>query len=139
VPYAPGELKAVSLSSGKPIAELVFKTAGPPAAIHLRADRSSIRRDRDDLSYVTLEVLDKAGELVPDASIPVTFSISGAAEIAAVGSAHPKDIWSFRRPHPRTFHGACLAIVRPTGAAGIVRLRAESEGLTPAGISLQAG
>lgn len=138
VPYEPGELKAVALSGGKPIAELAFKTAGPPAAIRLKADRPSIRRDRNDLAFVTLEVLDKAGALVPDASIPVAFSVSGAAELAAVGTANPKDVWSFRRPRPRTFHGVCLAIVRPTGVAGAITLRAQSEGLPAANITLQA-
>ncbi len=139
VPYAPGELRAVALSGGKQIAELAFKTAGPPATLRLKADRQSIRRDRNDLAYVTLEVLDKAGELVPDAAVPVTFSISGAAELAAVGTANPKDIGSFRQPHPRTFHGKCLAIVRPTGAAGSVTLRAQAEALSSASLALQVG
>jgi len=139
VPYAPGELRAIALAAGKQIAELAFRTAGPPATLRLKADRQSIRRDRNDLAYVTLEVLDKAGELVPDAALPVTFSITGAAELAAVGTANPKDVWSFRGPHPRTFHGKCLAIVRPAGAAGSVTLRARAEGLPEASIAIQAG
>jgi beta-galactosidase len=139
VPYAAGELKAVALVGGKPIAELAFKTAGPPAALRMKADRPSIRRDRNDLCFVTLEVLDKAGELVPDATVPVSFSISGAAALEAVGTANPKDVWSFRRPRPRTFHGKCLAIVRPNGAAGSVTLRAQAEGLSSATITIQVG
>jgi len=134
VPYAAGELKAIALLEGRPIAELAFKTTGRPAKLRLRADRQSIRRDRNDLAYVTLDVVDQAGDVVPDATVPVTFTISGAGELAAVGTANPKDVVSFRRERPRTFHGKCLAIVRPTGAAANVTLRAQAEGLVSASI-----
>jgi beta-galactosidase len=105
--------------------------------LRLKADRSSIRRTRNDLSYVTLEVLDQAGELVPDAVVPVTFSISGAAELAAVGTANPKDVRSFRQLRPKTFHGRCLAIVRPKGVPGAATLRVQADGLEPASIVVQ--
>ena len=136
-PYAAGELKAVAFSNGRQIAELAFKTVGKAAKLRLKADRSSIRRTRNDLSYVTLEVLDQAGELVPDAVVPVTFSISGAAELAAVGTANPKDVRSFRQLRPKTFHGRCLAIVRPKGAPGAATLRVQADGLEPASIVVQ--
>ena len=139
VPYAAGELKAEALSNGGKIAELAFKTAGKPARLRLKADRASISRSRNDLSYVTLEVLDQAGELVPDAVVPVAFSISGAAELSAVGTANPKDVQSFRRLQPKTFHGRCLAIVRPKGTAGVAMVHANAEGLAPASIEVRVG
>ncbi|MCX6631484.1 MAG: DUF4982 domain-containing protein, partial [Candidatus Solibacter sp.] len=137
VPYAAGELKAVALSRGQPIAELAFKTVGKPAKLQLKADRASIRRDRNDLSFLTLEVLDQAGELVPDAVVPVSFSINGAGELVTAGSANPKDVESFRRLRPKTFHGRCLAIIRPKGAAGAATVRVQADGLTPATIVVQ--
>ena len=137
VPYAAGELKAIALSNGGQISELAFKTVGKPAKLRLKADRASIRRNRNDLAYVTLEVIDEAGELVPDAVVPVSFSISGAAELAAVGTANPKDVWSFRQLRPRTFHGKCLAIVRPKDASGAATVRAQANGLVAASIVVQ--
>jgi len=137
VPYAAGELKAIALADGRPIAELAFKTVGKPAKLRLKADRQSIRRDRNDLAYVTLEVVDQAGDVVPDATVPVAFSISGAGELAAVGTANPKDVQSFRQRRPKTFHGKCLAIVRPAGSAGSVTLRAQTEGLGAAVVALK--
>jgi beta-galactosidase len=137
VPYAPGELKAVALSDGRQIAELTLKTVGKPAKLRLKADRASIRRDRNDLSYVTLEVVDSSGELVPDAVVPVTFTITGAAELAAVGTANPKDVRSFRHLSPKTFHGRCLAIVRPKGAAGAATVQAQADGMAPASLAIR--
>ncbi|MFL6274799.1 MAG: glycoside hydrolase family 2, partial [Blastocatellia bacterium] len=138
VPYAPGELRAVVLLNGKEIASLAFATAGPPARLRLTADRQSLRADRNDLAYVTIEVLDKRGNLVPDAIVPVGFSVAGVAELAGVGSANPKDAASFRQPRRRTFQGRCLAVLRPTGNRGLITLRAEADGLAGATMRLQA-
>jgi beta-galactosidase len=139
VPYAAGELKAVALQNGTPIAELAYRTAGTPAKLRLKADRSSIRPDRNDLAYVTTEVLDAAGNLVPDATVPVTFDISGAGQLAATGTANPKDVQSFRQAVTATYHGKCLAIVRPVGSAGRTTLTAQSKGLEAAWLVLNVG
>lgn len=134
VPYAPGELKAIALQGGRPIAEQSLQTVGKPAQLRLSADRPSIRPSRNDLAYVTLEVLDEAGRLVPDAVVSVRVAVAGAAELAAVGTANPKDVWSFRQQNLKTFHGRCLAIVRPKGIAGTATLQAQADGLTPASL-----
>ena len=139
VPYAPGELRAIALTHGSQIAELTFTTAGKPARLRLKADRRSIRSDRNDLAYVTLEVLDEAAHAVPDADVPVGFTISGPGVLAAVGTANPKDIRSFRRHTPQTFHGKCLAIIRPTGSAGSVTVRVEAQGLMSDQVVLKVG
>jgi len=139
VPYAAGELRAVASADGKPIGEIAIKTTGKPARLRLKADRTAIRRDRNDLSYVTLEVVDEAGELTPDAVVRVAFSIRGAAELAALGTANPKDVQSFRQLRPKTYHGRCLAIVRPTGAVGAATVQAQADGLGIASIVVQVG
>ena len=130
VPYAPGELRATGLKDGKPIAHMVFKTVGAPAKLRLKADRANLHNDRGDLSFVTIEVLDRNGNLVPDAAVPVHFEVSGPGELAAVGSANPKLPESFRQPQRTTFEGRCLAIVRPVGKSGTIQLQVEADGLS---------
>ncbi|HJQ26939.1 MAG TPA: glycoside hydrolase family 2 TIM barrel-domain containing protein [Blastocatellia bacterium] len=137
VPYAPGELRAVAQAGGKEIASLAFATTGPPASLRLTADRPRLRADRNDLAYIKVEVLDQRGNLVPDAVVPVSFSVAGVAELAGVGSANPKDAASFRQPRRPTFQGRCLAVLRPTGRSGVITLRADAEGLQGAMIRLQ--
>jgi beta-galactosidase len=139
VPYAAGELKAVALQNGRVVASQSFSTVEKPAKLRLVADRSLIRADRNDLAYVTVEVLDRANRLVPDATVPVSFSIAGAGELTAVGSANPKHAASFREPRHVTFHGKCLAVLRPRGRAGSITLRVEAAGLTPASVTLRVG
>ena len=134
VPYAPGELRAIGLIKGKAVAETTLKTAGAPKKLKLAADRNRIRADRNDLSYVTVEVTDADGRRVPDAVIPVRFTVSGAGELAAQASSSPNDAASFRLPARRTYEGHCLAILRPLDSAGAIQLRAEADGLEPAQI-----
>lgn len=129
VPYAPGELKAVAYRNGQEIGTIAFTTVGKPHSLRLAPDRKMIRASRDDLSYVMVTVLDENGQPVPDAVIPVSFTVSGAGEIAAVGNADPRDMASFHQPQRNTFHGQCVAILRPTGQSGTIHLRAESPGL----------
>lgn len=107
----------------------ILKTTGKPAKIRLTADRTEIKTDRNDLSYVTVEITDDAGNLVPDANLPVQFTVEGAGELAAVENGNPKDMKSFRQPLVNSFKGKCLVILRPTGVSGEIKMRAGTAGL----------
>ncbi|RCR69781.1 glycoside hydrolase family 2 TIM barrel-domain containing protein [Larkinella punicea] len=129
VPYEPGTLKATSFEKGKPTGSIELITAGKPYRLQLKADRSTIRADRNDLSYVAVEVVDEKGNLVPTAAVPVTFQLAGAGELAGVGNANPTDLSSFQKPEKTTFRGRCLAILRPTLKPGKITLKATAPGL----------
>ena len=137
VPYSPGELKALAYEGGREIGSITFTTAGKACKLKMTSDRPKMKPSRDDLSYVMLTVVDGEGRLVPDAVVPVSFAVSGAGEIAAVGNANPKDVASFRQPHRDTFHGTCVVVVRPNGKPGPIEVRAESPGLGYATIRLE--
>lgn len=134
VPYAPGELRAVGLINGKVVAKATLKTTGPAKELRLTADPKSIRADRNDLAYVTVEVLDADGQRVPNAQIPVRFAVSGAGELAAQASSSPNDATSFHTPMRKTYEGRCLGILRPKGGSGKITLKVEADGLNPATI-----
>ncbi|HZJ59663.1 MAG TPA: DUF4982 domain-containing protein, partial [Chitinophagaceae bacterium] len=134
VPYGTGELKAVAIENGKEVGNVILKTTNAPKTILLKADRSTIQATRNDLSYVTVEIVDDKNNVVPNATVPVEFSISGAGELAAVGNANPSEMASFHQPKRNTFRGKCLVILRPKGDAGDITLEAKSPGLQSAKI-----
>ncbi len=134
VPYEVGELKAIAIENGKEAGSVILKTTNAPKTILLKADRSTIQASRNDLSYVGVEIVDDKGSVVPNANIPVEFSISGAGELAAVGNANPSEMASFHQPQRNTFRGKCLVILRPKGDAGDITLEAKSPGLQSAKI-----
>jgi len=135
--YLPGELKAVGVISGVEKESVILQTTGKPEKIRLTPDRATIGNSRNDLSYVKIELLDKAGLIVQDADCQVRLSISGQGEIAAAGNASPTDMESFRSMTPKTFQGKALAIVRPKGNAGTIVLKAVADGLPEASVEVK--
>jgi beta-galactosidase len=129
VPYEPGELKAIASDNGKEIVSKILKTAGEPAAIKLVADRNTIKADRNDLSFVKIEVVDANGQLVPQDSIKIKLTLSGNGELIATGNGSPTDMNSVNKQIIRSYNGRCQAIVRPFETTGTIILKAESEGL----------
>ena len=137
VPYEQGELRAIGIENGKEITSKVLKTTGKAYAIRLSPDRSTIKNSRNDLSYVTVEVVDKKGNWVPDAGTMIEFSINGSGELAAVGNGDPSDMMSFHDGQCAVFRGRCLAIVRPRGKSGSIMLRATAHGLNESTIMIR--
>lgn len=131
VPYAPGILKAIGIKDGREVEYKQLITTGAPFKIRLTADRNKIRADRNDLSYVKIEITDESGNVIPDATIPVTLTVSGDGEIAGSGNACPNDMESFNNPVCNTYHGQALAILRPlrNKKSGSIVLQVEAEGL----------
>src|SRR5690242_10027527 len=98
LPYEAGELKAIALENGKEAGSVILGTTNAPKTILLKADRSTIQTSRNDLAYVTVQIVDDKGRVVPDANLPVEFSVNGAGELAAVGNANPSEMASFHQP-----------------------------------------
>jgi beta-galactosidase len=134
VAYEPGELKAVPLRGGKPVAKATLVTAGAPHALHLMVDRPVIRADRNDLAYVTVEIRDRAGRVVPDAGHAVRFALEGPGEMVAVANADPKNTAPFRGREHRLWRGRALVVLQPKGVAGEMRLHAIADGVAPASV-----
>jgi len=139
VPYQPGTLKAVNLENGTETTVFEIKTSNTLKSIRLVADRTTIKANRNDLTYVTVEVMDENNRLVSNAEIPVQFSIEGEGGIAAVGNSNPKDVASFHTNERKTFKGRCLAILRPKGKPGKITLKATAYGLTTGQIIIKIG
>ena len=130
VPYEPGTLVTRCYDNGKEVASQTLKTVGAPAAIRLTADRSVIRASRNDLAYITTEVVDADGNVIPYAdAVKVKFEISGQGKLAGVGNGSPTDLASFQQPERKTYMGVCLAIVRPETTPGKINIKATAEGL----------
>jgi beta-galactosidase len=137
VPYAPGSLKAVAYQGGKQVAVDEIKTAGAPAKIKLAPDRSAIAADGDDLSFVTVRIEDKDGNLCPMADSLVHFNVTGAGRIEAVDNGSAASEEPFQADHRKAFAGLALLIVRSKpGPAGAIHVTATSEGLTQASADL---
>lgn len=138
VKYEPGVVKVVSRKDGKTVLEKEIHTAGEPAQIRLTADRNEIKSDGRDLSFVTVEVLDKDGNLCPNADNQIMFDVQGAGFIAGVDNGSPVSMEKFKADHRRAFYGKCLAVIQSDGKSGGIKLTATSEGLKTAVTAIKA-
>ena len=130
VKFEPGELKVIAYKNGNHWAEDIMRTAGPAAKLLLKADRSTVKADGQDLSYVTVTVTDKNGWLVPRSHNRLHFTLSGPGQIVAVDNGDPTSFESFQSPERNAFNGLCLVVIRTrAGQPGEIKLKAQSEGL----------
>ncbi|HZR19530.1 MAG TPA: beta-galactosidase GalB [Verrucomicrobiae bacterium] len=138
VVYQPGELKVVAYKDHKVWAQEVVKTTGSAAQLLLKPDRSALRADGNDLSFITVTIADHNGLLVPRTKNQINCSVTGPAEIVAMDNGDPTSFEPFQSRQHTAFNGLCLVILRSTGEPGHITLTAASEGLQQAQVSLQA-
>jgi beta-galactosidase len=132
VPYAPGLLEAVAWKDGREVARRKLETVGAAARLRLAPERTLARRERQELAFVQVEVVDAAGRVLPDDERPISLAISGPAELLAFGSAEPFAVGSLQAPQAQTFRGRALAILRSRRQPGTARIVANSPGLPTA-------
>jgi len=136
VPFEPGSLKAVGSNHGAVTASEELHTAGKPAKLLLTVERARLSAAWDDVAYVRAVVADADGTPVPDAAMPLLFSVHGQGIILATDNADNADPSGFQKPQRNAYKGTAIAIIRATAAAGEVEVRVSAEGLQAATIHL---
>lgn len=132
VPYQPGTLRVTGVQAGREVETFTLATAGASAQLRLTADRTSLQADGQDLAFVTVEVTDAAGRVVPQAADSVTYTLAGPGVIAGIGSADLTSTESYRANPRRVHQGRALIVIRTTATAGELVLTATATGFQPA-------
>ena len=137
--YEPGTVKVVAYDeNGKAVAEKEMHTAGKPYAIELIPDRTQIKADGKDLSFVTVRVVDKDGNLCPTADNEIKFKVKGKGWYRAGANGNPASLESFQRPQMKVFSGMMTAIVSSTEEPGKITLEATGKGLKKGTLILES-
>lgn len=134
--YDSGTLTAVSYDEEREVSRSALHSGGEAAAIRLTADKTVLMADGRSLCFVTVELVDKDGLLVPWAEVELTANLEGAAVLQAFGSARPKTDENYTRGAVRTYQGQALAVVRSSLEQGRAFLQITGGGLTPARLEL---
>ena len=131
VPFAPGKLVAKASRDGRVVATDHLETAGAPRALRLTPDKRVIAADGESLSYVTVDVLDARGVIVPGADDAISFKVSGGT-LAGLDNGREESAENYKAASRTAFNGKALAIVRSSGRAGPITVTATSPGLRTA-------
>ena len=144
VVYEPGELKVVAYDKdGKAVAEEVVRTAGRPDHIELVADRSQMPAlsvdangnalDCPSLTFVTARIVDKDGNLCPDADAQLSFSVKGkSARFNSCCNGDATSLEVLTQPTMKAFHGQLVIVLESTSSSGLSTLSVSGKGLKPA-------
>ena len=132
VKYEPGEIKVVAYDyDGTPKGEKIIRTAGAPARIVLKADRNSISSKGEDLSFVTVSVVDKDGNPCPTATNKMKFNVSGTAKFRAACNGDATSLVAFNSTEMPLFSGELVVVVEGL-KRGTATLSVSADGLTTA-------
>jgi beta-galactosidase len=138
VQFESGTIKAVARNNGKQVAVYELRTAGKPAKILLNADKTKIAPVWDDVSFITVTVVDENGMIVPNANDLIKFKVTGSGFIAAVDSADINSHELFQTNERRAFQGLCFAMLKANAPSGKITLEATANGLAGSSITINA-
>lgn len=143
VPYTPGTLRAEAIDElGRPIPTMntgrnTLHTAGEPYAIRLTPDRTTLAADGQDLSFITVEVVDKQGNVCPNTGNELTLALRGQTSLAAFGNADIKDLGSTVDAVHHVWKGRALIVLRAGKRSGRTTLSVSGRGLKSASLSVR--
>ena len=130
VAYHAGTLRAVGVNTdGSEGEACVIRTAGKATQMRVQLSAESMKADVQDILYVTVEMLDDQGNIVPEADDELTFTVSGGAALLAAGSANMRDCTPYVSSKRHAWKGRAIAVLRATGVAQDVTLLIEAPGI----------
>lgn len=138
VAYTPGEITVVAYDeNGTPQATKTVRTAGKPHHLVLTSNTPTLQATGDDLAYITVQVADKDGNIVPGDHRRAKFSTTGAGSFEATANGDPTSLLPFHNPEMDLFSGAATAIVRGADQPGTLTFKATAPGVKSATIDIE--
>jgi len=135
--YEPGEVLAVAYRDGKEVARQSVKTAGAPHHIELSVYWSQISANSESLNYITAKIVDRDGNLCPNAANRLTFSANGAAYVYTTDAGDQRETETFLRPDKKALAGMLVACLRANGSAGSVTVTCSADGLESGSVQFE--
>jgi beta-galactosidase len=135
--YEPGEICAVAYKNGKEMERKTIYTVGEPYAIELSKYYNEINADGESLNYITAKIVDKNGNLCPNACNRLTFSANGSVEVYATDAGDQRETEDYLRPDKKSLSGMLVCCVRNNGKQGKATVTCSGEGLLSSSIDFE--
>lgn len=145
ISYEPGILTAVSFSNGEEISSCTLQTAGEPAALRLTADRQVLPADGHGVCYVTVEIVDGEGRMVPNAGLALQAQVVSSVKedaceagwLAGFGSSNPVTTENYTTGQFTAYQGQAMAVLRSGYEPGSLVLKVKAEGLPETSLEIR--
>lgn len=135
VDYYPGTLEAVAYFKGVECARTRLKSASSPKTIRLTAYDKNLSVSRGDVGFVTVEVCDRDGELVPYAMRTLNVAVTNGTLVSFINADPMLRKGAF--DSCPAYNGKALAVIKPDPAENKVVVKITGEGLLSSKISFK--
>jgi len=137
VPYEPGQLLALCYDSeGNEIARDMQCSFGDSARLIMTAEDDFLLADNEDMTFLAISAVDKDGNPVHNAADRVHITLEGPGLLLGMDNGDSTDLDQYQTSSRRLFSGKLLAIIGAGDKPGVVRIRAQAQGLEPAELSI---
>ena len=136
IPFEKGELKALSIDDEGRVYEDILKTTKGAAGIKLSSMDKSIAANGLDMTHVILEIIDTDGNPIDNAHDLIRVSLEGPGRILGLENGNLEDTTPYGLSYRRAYRGRLLIYIGSSPERGVIKVKAEAEGLSPCQISI---
>jgi beta-galactosidase len=136
VPYAAGVIKAVGMKGGVVAAADSIVTAGAPAKLILKPDRTTFFADGSDVACIEVDIADSNNTFVFGAADTIQYSVAGPGRSLGIASGNLMDASPFKATSRAAYHGKALIVIQSTLVPGTITVTISSPGLASGTVTL---
>lgn len=126
VPYVPGSICAVAYDeTGREIARQERHSFGNTDHYVLKANKTTLRADGEDMIFLEIAAEDKDGYPVENASDYVRVTVEGAGRLIGLDNGDSTDYDSYKGTVRKLFQGKLLAMIAAKTIPGEIRVTVE--------------
>ena len=126
VPYAPGSICAVAYDeTGREIARQERHSFGNTDHYVLKANKSALHADGEDMIFVEISAEDRDGYPVENASDYVRVTVEGAGRLIGLDNGDSTDYDAYKGTVRKLFQGKLLAMIAAKTIPGEIRVTVE--------------
>lgn len=134
--YESGSIEAVAYTNGIIVGKDIIETVSKPIALSLKADKNNLKAGYEDIVYITCEVVDENGRVVPYASNLISIEVFGQGNLQGIGTGNPISTEAYVGSSRSAYNGKIFAIVR-SKESGKVYITATANELKESKLELQ--
>ena len=140
VTYTKGTLVANGYNqSGDIVAQdIIYTSQGTPTTVKLSTDKTNVNIGSDDLVFITCDIVDKNGVIVPTANNKITFTVEGGT-IVGTDNGDATCVEKYRINIKSAFNGKVLCVVKHNGVRGNMIIKANGDNLSEKSITVVKG
>ncbi len=134
--YKAGKVEAIGYNGGKRVSYDILRSTGEASRIEAKSVWGDIKRDGKDVAIIEVDITDKSGFRVAEATNVVKVDVSGGARLLGIDSPNLFYKGLFTASQRDAMNGKLLVTIQSNGSDVPTVVKLSSEGLNPCELEL---